>query len=156
MKTIEALERKYGNPMHRDQFEAKHMFLYHLPTWLYAYFPTYNGRTVSTIFMNKDLQYPLELVMKELISTGLIKELFSYDGCYAIRYQRGASVMSVHSWGMAMDFNAALNPFGGPVRFSQSFLQVWRDLNWTCGADFLPPRVDGMHFEYTKFLTLTT
>ena len=76
------------------------------------------------------------------------------------RYIRGyeiQKILSIHSWGLAVDFNVADNPLGltrlqalgvGLKPFSEQFQQAARDADFICGIDF--KRGDGQHFEYTK------
>lgn len=100
------------------------------------------------IYCHKNLANELRTVFKALQAKNLLKEIETFDGCFMPRYIRGyeaQKIMSIHCWGLAVDFNAATNGLGKPVTFSQEFLQVWRDCGWTCGADF--KRLDGMHFE---------
>lgn len=154
MNTPDKLLAKYGNPLDRETFEPKWMKNVFLPDWLLPIFPinAFNSRPVTKIYMHRDFEAPFFKVMRELLDTGLIKELLTYDGCFVIRFQRGSKILSIHSWGLAIDFNAKWNPLGGKVNFSKAFLEVWRRNGWVCGADFGNGRQDGMHFEWTKGL----
>jgi len=98
------------------------------------------------MYVNKDLVPYLDAVFVKLIEKDLFKELKTFDGCWNIRPIRGTTdKWSMHTFGVAIDLNASENPLGGPVKFSEEFLQCWRDVGWTCGADF--KRVDSMHFQ---------
>ena len=92
--------KKYGAP----ELE-KSMVLWDVPTELEI------GVIPKRIYCNKDLQTPLLLAFKSLIATGYIKELKTWDGCFNIRKKRGASSSSLHSWGVAIDINAAWSGF---------------------------------------------
>jgi hypothetical protein len=109
--------------------------------------------------MNRLLEDPLDEVMRELIKTGLIAEIKTWDGLFNVRYQRGSRTkLSRHSWGLAIDMNAAWNPLvkvtpatraalrKKHVKWTEPFLKVWRDNGFECGADW-KDRLDGMHFE---------
>ncbi len=144
------LTAKYGDPHAQDAFKAKNIIQYRFPDWLRPYWPRYMGKPVTSTQLNRGVVLSLEAVMRELISTGLIAELKEYGGAYNYRPMRGLKALSMHAFGVALDFNQSTNPLGGRVTFSQPFLDVWRRHGWTCGADFRAPRVDGMHFEYTK------
>jgi hypothetical protein len=143
----------YGNPVSR-LFIDKWLKRFELPADVAAVWPRYPGikQPITAIYMNSFAYAPLIAVFRELISTGLVKELHTYDGCLNVRLKRGVNEYSIHSWGLALDFNAALNPLGVKVgsrkdMFSHEFLEVWRRHGWTCGASFSRP--DGMHFQFT-------
>lgn len=150
MTTNQALLGYYGNPMtDKEEFTKKWMTLYVFPDWMQPIFPPYQHQKVRKQWVHRDFSGPFERVFKTLLDTGLYKELKTFDGIWNIRNMRGLNTPSVHSWGLAVDFNAKENPLGGKVRFSQAFLDVWRKEGFTSGADFGGSRVDGMHFEYT-------
>lgn len=85
----------------------------------------------------------------------VLKEIKTWDGCFNVRYQRGSrTVLSMHSFGIAIDINATHNPLGltreqcikkGLIPFSEKFITISE--RWlTCGFKF-KSRPDGMHFE---------
>lgn len=58
--------------------------------------------------------------------------------------------LSLHSWGIAIDFDPSANPMGGAnsrlrTQAGQQFVQVFRDAGWTWGGDW--PMKDDMHFQ---------
>jgi len=140
----------YGDPS-LAAFAAKWLIRHPLPAAVLPYFPPYPGVPhVTAIYMNRFATAALDGVLEELVQTGLIHELKTYDGCWNVRKKRGINAYSIHSWGLALDFNALLNPLGGPCHFSQAFLEVWRRHGWVCGADW-SGRKDAMHFQYTLY-----
>jgi len=149
MTTQQKLINKFGNP--RDaSFEAKNLTVWNIPVEY--------GTPFKKIYCNKALIEPLNRTFKQLKEKDLLKEIKTFDGCFIVRDIRGVpGVLSVHSWAMAVDFNAAHNPLGltraqaiqrGLIPFTEAFVDVWRKNGWTCGIDF--SRGDGMHFEYVK------
>lgn len=150
MTTPERLAAKYGNPHDVESFTARNIVTWPLPPAMAAVWPKFAGHIITRITINKAIIGPLCAVFLDLIDTGLVKELKTYDGAYNYRTQRGATALSMHAFGVALDFNAATNGLGKRVTFSPAFLDVWRKHGWTCGADFKAPRVDGMHFQYDK------
>jgi hypothetical protein len=145
---------KYGNPAESKAaeaaFTAKFMTLYNFPDWLLPYWPKYQKQGVKRQWLNKDVVAPLEAVFRELISTGLVAELKTYDGCWVIRQMRQGGSPSAHSWGLAFDFNASLNGQGvklgsRPGMFTRTFLNVWQRHGFLIGADF--PLADAMHVQ---------
>jgi hypothetical protein len=150
MKTQAEMIAKFGNTMvatQRKKFEPAYMVSWDVPDDINAIIRPLPNR----IYCNKLIVEPLEKVFRELIRTGLYKEIKQWDGCYNPRFQRGSTTkISEHAWGTAVDLNAAQNPLGGKVTWTPAFVKVWRDLGWNCGADWTS-RKDGMHFSWNKF-----
>ena len=147
--TYDRLVAAYGDPHQQPAFAARNLTTYSLPTDVAKVWPPFAGHPITRITVNKAVIPPLLKVFAELVATGLVRELKTYDGGYNYRPQRGSTRLSMHSFGVALDFNAATNGLGKPVTFSAAFLGVWRRNGWTCGADWKMPRTDGMHFQYT-------
>lgn len=149
MTEREKLISRYGDPfIDRVSFEVKHMTLYRPDKDITDAIPC-----VRKVYCNKDFVDPLNRVFRALIAKGFAGEIKTFGGCYNVRYIRGyeaQKIPSIHAYAMAIDFNTAENPLGGPVRFTQPFLQVWRDEGFVCGADFR--RKDAMHFQYTTII----
>lgn len=157
MTLYQKLFARYGNPVEDPKgFQNKWMTLWTVPMWIDTHIPALPNK----IYINKDAIEPLEAVMNRLISLGAFKEIHTWDGCFNIRTIRGSRTKpSIHSWGLAIDLNAANNPLGkskhdcqlaGLTPFTTLFDEIFREAGWTCGIDF--QRADGMHFEYTSHL----
>lgn len=155
----ERLIAKYGNPMSDQQtFEQRHMMLLKYPKDIVDNIPVLG----ASVYCNKDFAGPYLEFLRLLIRRGLHKEIRTNDQCFMVRYIRGQEHLknlSIHSWGMAIDFNIADNPLGmtrlqalavGLKPFSEQFFQAIRDADFVCGADF--PRKDLMHLEFTKHI----
>lgn len=97
------------------------------------------------IYCNYVLIDPLKRAFGLLVSRGLADELKTYDGCFNIRRSITGTIRSMHSWGLAVDFNAAQNPYGGPVAFSDDFIKCFAECGFEAGALWSTP--DGMHFQ---------
>jgi len=126
--------RKYGNP------EAQsHMVMWDIPGFLEV------GVIPKRLYCNQDLIQPLSKALQALISTGHVKELKTWDGCFNIRKKRGLSSMSLHSWGIAIDVNAFENGLGQTPRLSPGFVKCFTDNGFEWGGYW--NRKDGMHFQ---------
>jgi len=97
------------------------------------------------LYCNKDLVEPLSKALKNLIDTGKIAELKTWDGCFNIRKKRGLSSMSLHSWGIAIDVNAAWNQLNMTPTLSPAFVKCFTDAGFEWGGTW--QRKDGMHFQ---------
>jgi|WetSurMetagenome_2_1015567.scaffolds.fasta_scaffold02911_21 hypothetical protein len=89
------------------------------------------------------LQLEFPSVIETLIARNLIGELKTFDGCFNIRKMTSGRSYSVHSWGLALDFNAADNSYGSDWSFSDEYYKAWADHGWECGSLWNTP--DGMH-----------
>ena len=75
----------------------------------------YDGRRVKTIRVHRLVADRLEAALKDIINHygEDIEEVAPgacvYDGSYYFRTSRGSSSTSIHSWGLALDFDAANN-----------------------------------------------
>ena len=100
------------------------------------------------IYGNYVLERPLRQALGFVVSRGLAQELKTFDGCFNIRQAKGGNFLSMHSWGLATDWNAALNPFGGDPTFSPEFVQCFADSGFEWGGLWQPDNLrDGMHFQ---------
>lgn len=129
--------KKYGSPE-----SEKSMVLWDIPPELEI------GVIPKRLYCNKDLIKPLTVAFKNLISTGYVKELKTWDGCFNIRQKRGAVTKSLHSWGVAIDVNAAWNQMGKEPKLSVGFVKCFTDAGFDWGGSWAYP--DGMHFQLKK------
>ena len=127
--------KKYGDPT-----KESNMILWDIPTELEI------GVIPKRLYCNKDLVLPLTKAFKNLIATGNVKELKTWDGCFNIRKMRGLTSMSLHSWGIAIDVNAAWNGLNKTPVLSAGFVKCFTDAGFDWGGNF-KSRVDGMHFQ---------
>jgi D-alanyl-D-alanine carboxypeptidase len=128
---------RYGDPSHE-----KNMTLWDVPAELEI------GVIPKRVYCNKDLIPPLTQAFKNLIATGYVKELKTWDGCFNVRNIRGRTTQSLHSWGIAIDINAAWNQLGKQPTLSAGFVKCFTDAGFDWGGVW--QRKDGMHFELAK------
>jgi hypothetical protein len=126
---------KFGEPSASN----KCMTLWDVPTELEI------GIIPKRIYCNRLMVEPLKKAFKNLIDTGSIKELKTWDGCFNIRKKRGLSTMSMHSWGLAIDVNAFENGLYATPKLSPTFVKCFTDAGFDWGGNWL--RQDGMHFQ---------
>lgn len=135
MVTPQMALAKYGAPE-----KEKSMVLWDVPAELEI------GAIPKRLYCNKDIVQPLSKAFKALIDTGYVKELKTFDGCFNIRYQRGSrTAASLHSWGIAIDVNAAWNGLGKEPQLSAGFVKCFTDNGFDWGGTW--KRKDGMHFQ---------
>ena len=138
MVTSQQCYAKYGDPT-----TEKHMVVWDVPAELE------HGAIPKKIYCNKDMVEPLKKAFTNINQRGLAHQVRTYDGCFNIRRKRGARSASLHSWGLAIDINAAWNGFGKTPTMSSELVKCFTDtgmFDW--GGDF--ERADGMHFQLKK------
>jgi hypothetical protein len=158
--------RKYGIPFdaistpinEKTLFESNHMTLWDIPKNINKAIRVLPNR----LYCNKDLVQPLTNAFNNIIERGLAEEIKTWDGCYNPRpirgveaqfhelfnkglYDKAADYISIHSWGLAIDINAAWNQLGKVPLMSQNLVKCFADAGFTWGGTFI--RKDGMHFE---------
>jgi hypothetical protein len=132
---------KWGDPLTRED-EGKYMVMFDVPTNLEI------GVIPKRIYCNKALVKPLTLAFNNLINRGFVKELKTWDGCFNIRNKRGLNSQSLHSWGIAVDVNAAWNGLNKVPQLSAGFVKCFTDAGFDWGGTWT--RKDGMHFQLSK------
>jgi len=127
--------KKYGDPSEKN----KCMVLFDVPTELEI------GLIPKRIYCNKDLVAPITKAFKNIIDTGCVKEIKTWDGCFNIRKKRGLNSMSLHSWRLAIDINAFENGLNQIPKFSKGFVKCFTEAGFDWGGTW--KRKDGMHFQ---------
>lgn len=147
--------KKYGMPENK-----KNMAFHKFPEELHL--PAMPRR----IYCNLDLILPLEAAIRGLYENCVDNEVSSFDGIFNIRVVRGyeekykqliaagqfesaVKYLSLHSWGIAIDLNAASNPLGGASHLSQTFVDCFIKAGFDWGGNF-KNRKDPMHFQLAK------
>lgn len=144
--------KKYGIPYddvattvnENTKFEGSWMMLWDVPQDINLAIPAIPNR----IYCNKDLAPMLERALRNVIERGLTDEIKTWDGCFNIRNKRGLSTLSIHSWALAIDINAAWNGLGKEPTMSKELVKCFTDAGFEWGG--LWKRKDGMHFQPAK------
>ena len=124
-------------------------------------YPLYYGDTrVKSIRIHKLVADRLEAALKDIIEhygddiETVAPAICKYDGSYNFRKSRNSSSQSVHSWGLAMDFDAANNTMkmsAPKARLSQDIYKPFFDIMEYHGFLSLGRRgdYDWMHVQAT-------
>lgn len=107
-------------------------------------------RTHKGFWVHRLLKPMVEEIFNELADTGLSKEIHSFDGCYNHRVIRGGTRLSLHSFGAAIDLNAAELPLGSSARLNEDVIKCFTKRGWTYGGNYTG-RKDPMHFEFGSY-----
>lgn len=132
--------KKYGHPKTN---EAKHMTLWDVPAHLEI------GVLPKRLYCNRDLIGPLSKAFELLKARGLADDIKTWDGCFNIRPMKGTkATYSLHSWGIAIDIDAAWNGFNKPTHLAKEIVACFKEAGFEWGGDW--GTKDGMHFELSK------
>ena len=142
-------KRSGGLLTHLDCLEAfgepekeKGLILWDIPSNLEV------GVIPKRLYCCKAMIMPLSRAFEALIKTGAVNELKTWDGCFNIRNKRNGGTPSLHSWGVAIDINAAWNRMGQTPTLSKQFVDCFKGAGFDWGGDWSTP--DGMHFQLSK------
>ena len=134
MLTSERVFQVLGSPE-----KEKDMVLWDVPEELEI------GVIPKRIYCNRRLVEPLKAAFTALKQTDAVFELKTWDGCFNIRNKRNSSYLSLHSWGLAIDVNAAWNRMGSTPTLSDTFVYCFTSNGFDWGGEWNTP--DGMHFQ---------
>lgn len=137
-KSWERLCEKYQPLPWEDRlgFEHDWMTLWNAP----------QGFPFKRIYCNTDVASDLDLIFDGILMEGLEKEIKKFDGCFNIRKIRGSKKRwSLHSFGLAVDFNAATNRMGTFGDMHPDIVTIFESHGWIWGGNF--KRKDSMHFQ---------
>jgi hypothetical protein len=125
-----------------DPNTEKFMVVYDVPPRLEI------GAIPKRIYCNLFMIKPLERAFENLIKTGHVAELKTWDGCFNIRAKRTGESMSLHSWGLAIDLNANWNRLDRKPTLGPGFVKCFTDAGFEWGGNWSRP--DGMHFQLAE------
>lgn len=131
--------------------EAKHCIAIAVPEGFHdVVINSATGKGWRQIYCNKDMVSPLLRALSNVKRAGLISEVKTFDGCFCIRDTRGnPGKISAHSYGLAIDLNAAWNPLGGQSTWSPEFIKCFTEEGFVWGGAF--ERKDPQHFSWAGF-----
>jgi hypothetical protein len=132
------LYARFGDPRESD-FEAKYIVRQRYPI---------AGKLVL-IATHRLITIQLHNVFTRLADAKAGHLIKTFDGSFVIRNVRGGTQPSLHSWGLALDFNAALLPLGSLARFDERVIACFAREGFFNGANF-NHRKDPQHFQFTK------
>jgi hypothetical protein len=91
--------------------------------------------------------------LQEVQAAGLASSLHTYNGCYVPRFieRNPAHAISLHTWGIAIDLDAATNYRGIQGTMDPRVVQIFKRWGFRWGGDW--KYTDPMHFEIGALLT---
>lgn len=119
------------------------------PAWVrrnivYAEVPIF-----GTVRCHKDMIPQLRAALQEVVDAGLAGQIDTsdYGGCWVPRHIlfNPDRAISMHAWGLAIDFNVQTNMYGAEPTLDHRIVQIFQRWGFEWGGDWTTP--DGMHFE---------
>lgn len=152
MSTQATIISKYGNygKEYRDKFCEVWDIIDDFP-WTEFIKVTTTDIPWKKVYINSDFKVKLFEAFKNLEAQGLQSEIKTYDGCFVERKVRGRNKASLHSWAMAIDFNAQTEKLNQKINnrfhsnFTPKFIKCFTDTGIFWGGHW-NSRFDPMHF----------
>ena len=120
----------------------------------------YDGSRVSSIAVHKAVAEHVQAALREVLEYYGIERikalgLDQYGGCYNYRKATGSSNLSMHAWGIALDFAPATNAYNThapEASLSSPECAAWWDIWQRYGATSLGRECDKdwMHLQFAK------
>ncbi len=145
-RSRDELYKVFGDPLDSGYWKAYGGFCETPPELNHVF--TYQKDEKNGFWCNKLLISFFQSVYRAIVHADLSAKLHSFDGCYNLRYTRGAKKLSMHSWGIAVDHNAKTNPLGADGDIDSEIVEIFESEGFYWGGNF--KRKDPMHFEFTE------
>lgn len=160
--TRQALVQAFGDPLQGEetrtgngQFEPVPAFLKEL-VWIPASdlpgFPPYGDQQVKKIRLHRKVAPVFKATWAVLYDLGLHTRLRVYSGATVFRHMLWdyKNPVSLHAYGVAIDFDAPWNGYDLPpakIQMDMDVVEVFERLGWHWGGWWDP--TDAMHFQWT-------
>lgn len=147
----QAIYDYYGDPKDKD-FRLKHLKTAKLPFLLVLSWQT--DRAITSVTLHeKVIDSFIDALedIKEQVGESKLHELGwdRWGGGYIVRPKTGSRDLSTHSWGIAVDLNPHLGPYGKPSDgYPKVFRVAFQARGWVWGGRWQTP--DGMHFQAAR------
>ncbi|MFL6239929.1 MAG: M15 family metallopeptidase [Actinomycetes bacterium] len=123
------------------------------PAWVAANIRTEVVPILGAITCHRLMFHQLRGALQEVVARGLASKVHSYDGCYVPRFieRNPTNSISLHTWGIAIDINAAENPLNGANHQDPRVVAIFKKWGFVWGGDWTSPH-DAMHFQIGALL----
>jgi hypothetical protein len=120
--------------------------------WVRANIVTTYVPILGTVTCHRLMIRQLRGALAQIQAAGLASLIHSYDGCYVPRFieHDPTSAVSLHTWGIAIDIDAATNQRGGRGTMDPRVVAVFKQWGFRWGGDW--SYTDPMHFEIGALL----
>lgn len=103
---------------------------------------------LGTVSCHREMLPALRRALREFERRGLerLVDRGDYAGCFAAKDIPTTGAVSRHAWGLAIDLNAAANPYGERSTQDRRLVEIMERNGFAWGGRW--PTPDAMHFEY--------
>ncbi|MFS3127597.1 M15 family metallopeptidase [Nocardioides sp. Bht2] len=117
------------------------------PAWVRANIRTEQVPIVGAVTCHKVVLPQLRAALTEIVERGLADKIHpgEYAGCYYPRFIANSNNLSLHSFGIALDFNVPGNQRGTVGEMDRTVVSIFKKWGFGWGGDW--KWTDPMHFE---------
>lgn len=158
----EVLNETFGNPLFYVQPDGtinpryENLYLTNIPLPFPLVACWNKNQPISHVKCNRKIAKRLHSALYNAMNdVEVASTIGDYGGCFNFRLQRkSSSMLSRHSWGIAIDLDCADNPFGHNPNVHPRLIEYFETEGFTWGGYFPKARRDGMHFEFADLTKL--
>ena len=143
---LDEIYETFGDPMESGYWKEYGGFCEIPPELNHTFTYTFGGK--NGFWCNKLLISVFQRALNSIVKSGLASELKTFDGCFNVRYMRGAKKLSTHSWAIAIDLNASTNRLGAEPKIHMGIVSCFENEGFVWGGRW--KRKDGQHLQYAK------
>jgi hypothetical protein len=103
---------------------------------------------VSRVACHVHMEEAFASVLGAIHTVGLWPAIKTFDGIYNDRTTRGGTKKSTHSWGIAIDLNAATNRMGTRGDMDPRIVRIFEEHGFFWGGRWAGKSIDPMHFQF--------
>lgn len=146
--SYQELFRLYGNPQEKN-WEKNNIEFCKVDSSLTA-FPFITHQNSRGFYCNKRIIGQLQKVFAKIVARKLQKTIYTFDGCWVVRYVRGSTTkLSNHSWGLALDLDYEGNELGDTTpAIDMRLVACFEEEGFFCGGRYRG-RKDWGHFDWS-------
>lgn len=126
------------------------------PGWVQRHIVSANVPVFGTVTCHRAMIPQLRAALNEIVQRELthLINTSQYGGCWVPRHimfnpQRN---LSMHAWGLAIDFNVASNQYGASPQLDPRIVETFQKWGFSWGGNWSTP--DGMHFELRTLMNV--
>ncbi|MEO7350860.1 MAG: M15 family metallopeptidase [Marmoricola sp.] len=122
------------------------------PSWVAAKITTQVMPIIGPVTGNRVMLPQLRAALNEVVVDKLSSSIYHYDGCYVPRFiaHDPSKGLSFHTFGTAIDLNAADNGRGGAGKMDRRVVAIFEKWGFSWGGNW--NYTDPMHFELAKLV----